>query len=314
MSLADVRDAAAGLLGVAERTPLMPVPALAGLAGVPVYLKLENRQPTGAFKLRGAWNAVRRLPDAQRARGVITASSGNHGQALAFAAQRMGARAVIVVPETTSAAKLAGIRRWGGEVVLAGTTSDQRFAKANELAAKDGLTMIPPFDYADVIAGQGTIALEIIEDLPDVAHVAVPVGGGGQAAGVTVVMKALKPKARVHTVEPEGSACFAAAEAAGHPVTLPRTASVADGLLPLTVGTLTFAHLRGRAEPLTVTDAAIVEATQWLYAALALPVEPSGAATTAALRSAVLRPTGPTVLVVSGGNIDPATIARLAPA
>jgi threonine dehydratase len=314
VSLADVRDAAAGLLGVAERTPLMPVPALAGLAGVPVYLKLENRQPTGAFKLRGAWNAVRRLPDAQRARGVITASSGNHGQALAFAAQRMGARAVIVVPETTSAAKLAGIRRWGGEVVLAGTTSDQRFAKANELAAKDGLTMIPPFDYADVIAGQGTIALEIIEDLPDVAHVAVPVGGGGQAAGVTVVMKALKPKARVHTVEPEGSACFAAAEAAGHPVTLPRTASVADGLLPLTVGTLTFAHLRGRAEPLTVTDAAIVEATQWLYAALALPVEPSGAATTAALRSAVLRPTGPTVLVVSGGNIDPATIARLAPA
>lgn len=311
VSLADVRDAAAGLKGVAERTPLLPVPALAQMAGWPVYLKLENRQPTGAFKLRGAWTAVRRLSAADRARGVITYSSGNHGQAVAFAGQRMGVRAVIVIPETTPAAKVAGIRRWGGEVIPAGTTSDERYAKAKELAARDGLTMIPPFDDPDVIAGQGTVGLEIIEDLPDVAHIAAPVGGGGMASGITVVMQALRPQARVHTVEPEGSACFAAAAAAGHPVRLPRTASVADGLLPLTVGTLTFAHLYRRAEPLTVTEAAIVEATRWLFTTLNLPVEPSGAVTTAALRSGVLRPTGPTVLVVSGGNIDPASIATL---
>jgi threonine dehydratase len=182
------------------------------------------------------------------------------------------------------------------------------------LQVRDGLVMVPPFDDADVIAGQGTVGLEIAEDVPDVAHVAVPVGGGGQAAGITVAIKALKPKARVHTVEPEGSACYAAAERAGHPVRLERTASVADGLLPLMVGTLTFAHLHGRAEPITVTDAAIVEATQWLYHALTLPVEPSGAVTTAALRSKALRPSGPTVLVVSGGNVDPATIDALAPA
>ena len=309
-----IREAAAGLKGVAERTPAMPVPALADLAGVPVFLKLENRQPTGAFKLRGAWTAVRRLSPSERAKGVITASSGNHGQAVAFAAQRMGVRAVIVVPETTSSTKIAGIKRWGGEVVLAGTTSDQRFAKAKELQDREGLVMVPPFDHQDVIAGQGTVGLEIVEDVPDVAHVAVPVGGGGQAAGITVAVRALKPRARVHTVEPEGSACYAAAEKAGHPVRLARTASVADGLLPLTVGTLTFAHLHGRAEAITVTEAAIVEATQWLYHELKMAVEPSGAVTTAALRSRALRPTGPTVLVVSGGNVDAATIDKLAPA
>ena len=314
VTIDDIRNAAAGLAGVAVRTPLTEAAELSRLAGHPVYLKHEQRQPTGAFKLRGAWTAVSRLPEAVRRRGVITYSSGNHGQALAFAAQRMGIRAVIVMPETTPAAKVEGVKKWGGEAVLAGTTSEHRYARAQELAQRDGLTIIPPFDHPDIIAGQGTIGLEILEELPEVAHVAVPVGGGGMAAGVTTALAALKPGVKIAAVEPEGAAGYAAAVKAGKPVRLPSTSSVADGLLPLSVGTLTFQHLFGRAQPVIVTDTAIVEATRLLHLDLGLTVEPSGAATTAALRSGRLRVTGPTVLVISGGNIDPARIPALVPA
>ncbi|MSR07219.1 MAG: threonine/serine dehydratase [Gemmatimonadetes bacterium] len=313
VTIEDIRRAAESLRGVAVRTPLTEVAELSRIAGFPVYLKHEQRQPTGAFKLRGAWNAVSRLAPDVRNRGVITYSSGNHGQALAFAAQRMGIRAVIVMPETTPAAKVDGVKKWGGEAVLVGTTSEHRYARAQEIAARDGLSIIPPFDHPDIIAGQGTIGLEILEELPDVAVVAVPIGGGGMAAGVTTVMAALRPGAKVYAVEPEGAAGYAAAVKAGKPVRLTSTASVADGLLPLSVGALTFKHLFGRAEPVTVSDTAIVEATRWLHFDVGLTVEPSGAATTAALRSGRLRVTGPTVLVVSGGNIDPARIPDLKP-
>jgi threonine dehydratase len=309
-----IREAARGLEGVAVRTPLLPMPPLAEIAGVPVFLKLESRQPTGAFKLRGAWTALRRLPPAARARGVITYSSGNHGQALAFAAQRMGVRAVIVMPETAPAAKVAGVRRWGGEVVLAGRTSEDRLAKAEALADEQGLSMIPPFDHHDIIAGQATVGLEIIEQLPEVDDVAAPVGGGGLAAGIAAAIAGFKPSVRLTTVEPVGSSALAAALAAGRVVRLEQTASVADGLLPLAVGALPFAHLRGRAQPVTVSEAAIVEATRWLYLDQQLTVEPSGAVTTAAIRSRAFLPRGPTVLVVSGGNVDPATIERLSAA
>jgi threonine dehydratase len=312
VTLEDIREAAAGLVGVAERTPLLAVEPLARAAGVPVYLKLENRQPTGAFKLRGAWTAVRRLPPEARRRGVITYSSGNHGQALAYAARRMGLRAVIVMPETAPPAKVAGVRKWGGEVVLAGTTSEHRKAKAEELIAREGLSVVPPFDHPDVIAGQGTVGVEIAQDLPDVAHVAVPVGGGGLLAGITTALASLAPGARVVAVEPEGSAAMGAALAAGHVVRLDHTHSIADGLLPVAVGPLPFAHVRGRVDAVTVSDDAIAEATVWLRREMGLLVETSGAATTAALRSGGLRPHGPTVLVVSGGNVDPADIDRLA--
>ncbi|MFQ5959429.1 MAG: pyridoxal-phosphate dependent enzyme, partial [Alphaproteobacteria bacterium] len=159
--------------------------------GVPVFLKLENEQPTGAFKLRGAWTAVRRLPAERRSRGVISYSSGNHGQAVAFAAQRLAVPAVVVMPETALAAKVAGVRRWGGEVVFAGRTSEDRFHEAMRLVEREGLAVIPPYDHPDIIAGQGTVGLEIVEDLPDVERVAVPVGGGGLAAGVTTALAAL---------------------------------------------------------------------------------------------------------------------------
>ncbi|HWP38334.1 MAG TPA: threonine/serine dehydratase [Gemmatimonadales bacterium] len=310
----NIREAARGLEGVAVRTPLLSMPRLAEIAGVPVFLKMESRQPTGAFKLRGAWTALRRLPPDARARGVITYSSGNHGQALAFAAQRMGVRAVVVMPETAPAAKVEGVRRWAGEVVFAGRTSEDRLAKAEALSQEQGLTVIPPFDHPDIIAGQATAGLEIVEQLPEVEEVAAPVGGGGLAAGIAAAIAAFKPSVRLTTVEPVGSAALAAALAAGRIVRLERTASVADGLLPLAVGALPFAHLHGRAQPVTVSEAAIVEATRWLYLDQKLLVEPSGAVTTAALRSRAFVPRGPTVLVVSGGNVDPAAVERLSAA
>ncbi len=312
MSLDEIHEAADGLMGVATRTALLASPALSERGGVPVYLKLENQQPTGAFKLRGAWTAVRHLPPDVRARGVITYSSGNHGQAVAFAARRLGIRAVIVMPETAPPTKVDGVERWGGEVVFAGVTSDDRHAKAMALAETEGLTPIPPYDHPDIIAGQGTVSLEIVDDLPEVAHVVVPVGGGGLAAGMTTALRALRPEARVTCVEPQGAATLAAALAAGHPVRLEQTASVADGLLPLSVGTITFNHLKGHVEAVTVSDTAIAEATFWLYSEQDVVAEPSGAATTAALRSGALHLTGPTVLVVSGGNVDVATITALA--
>jgi threonine dehydratase len=311
VSIDSIREAADGLAGVGVRTPLLGVPELSQQAGVPVYLKLESQQPTGAFKTRGAWTAVRRLPQEARARGVITYSSGNHGQAVAFAAQRLGVRAVIVMPETAPKIKVDGVKRWGGEAVFAGRTSEDRYRRAMELVEAEGLTMIPPFDHLDVIAGQATVALEILEQLPETEWVAAPVGGGGLAAGIAAALTAVRPAAQLATVEPEGSSALAAALKAGHIVRLEKTASVADGLLPLSVGKLNFEILKGKAHPVLVSEEAIIEATRWLNGVRQLVVEPSGAVTTAAIRSRAFRPTGPTVLVVSGGNADPAVLARL---
>ena len=312
VTLATIREAAAGLVGVAERTPLVPVPALTDLVGVPVFLKLENLQPTGAFKLRGAWTAIRRLPVEERRRGVITYSSGNHGQAVAYAARRLGVRAVVVMPETAPAVKVAGVQKWGGEVVFAGTTSDDRRVRAEALIAERGLTMVPPFNHPDVISGQGTVGLEIVEDLPDVADVAVPVGGGGLISGITTALAAVRPEAHVTAVEPEGAPAMREALRAGKVVRLPETHSIADGLLPVAVGELPLELVLGRVTPVTVSDAAIAEATVWLRGACDVLAEPSGAATTAAVRSGAWRPRGPAVLVVSGGNVEPTDVSRLA--
>ncbi len=294
------------------RTSLKHVPDLSESAGVPVYLKLESEQPTGAFKLRGAWNFVRQLPPEVRERGVITYSSGNHGQAVAFAAQRVGARAVVVMPETAPAVKIEGVERWRGEVMFAGTTSEDRYARAMQLAEEQGLTPVPPFEHPHIIAGQGTVGLEIVEELPSVAHITVPVGGGGLIAGITTAVKALNPNVRITAVEPENAAALGAALSAGSPVRLDETSSIADGLVPLSVGTLTFEHLKGHVDAVAVTDGAIAEATVWLHREQGELVEPSGAATTAALRSGAFEPAGPTVLVVSGGNVDPSLIDELA--
>jgi threonine dehydratase len=301
-----IQEAAAGLRGIATRTSLRYVEALGA------HLKLENEQPVGAFKIRGAYNAIRKLPDAARERGVITFSSGNHGQAVAYAAKQFGVRAVIVMPETAPAVKVEGVKRWGGEVVLAGRTSEDRRTKAEELAQRDGLAVVPPFDHPDIVAGQATVALEIVEQLPEVETVLVPVGGGGLISGVVAGLVAAGSRAKVWGVEPAGAPKLKRSLEAGTPIRLERTASIADGLITLNVGGIPFAELQHHKARLRgvvlVEDDSIRDAVHFLWRTCQLAVEPSGAATTAALLSGAVRPSGVTVLIVSGGNVDRALL------
>ena len=298
----DIKEAAEGLRGIARRTPLIYVEELGA------HLKLENEQPIGAFKIRGAYNAIRKLADGARQRGVITFSSGNHGQAVAYAAKQFGVRAVVVMPETAPAVKVEGVKQWGGEVVLAGRTSEDRRIKAEEIAARDGLAVVPPFDHADIVAGQATVALEIVEQLPEVETVVVPVGGGGLISGIVAGLGAAGSTAVVWGVEPAGAPKLHHSLAAGAPVQLERTASVADGLITLSVGAIPFAELsraRDRIRGVVlVEDDSIRAAVQFLWRTRRLAVEPSGAATTAALLGGLVPRSRTTVLVVSGGNVD----------
>lgn len=294
------------------RTPLLEVPGLQRQLGVPVAAKCEHLQAVGAFKIRGAYTAVSRIDEQGRARGVITYSSGNHGQAVAMAARLLGTRAVVVMPERAPAIKVAGVRRLGGEVVIAGNSSAERYRMARELAEARGLTMVPPYESLDVIAGQGTCGLEILEDRPGVETILVPVGGGGLIAGIAAAVAALKPSVRVIAVEPEGAPKLARALEQGRPVQLESTQSLADGLLPLSVGKLPFEVMAGVVrEAVQVSEADIAAAVRFLYRELQLVTEPSGAVTAAALLSGRVRPTGSTVVVVSGGNVDPEVFNRL---
>ena len=305
VSLDAIRKARERVKPIARVTPLVDVSAAAGR---PFFLKCESLQPAGAFKIRGAFNMVAQLDPDQRKRGVITYSSGNHGQAVAYAAKEFGVRAVIVMPETAPAVKVEGVKRWGGEVVFAGRTSEDRRIKAEELARKESLAVVPPFDHPDIVAGQATVALEIVEQLPDVETVLVPVGGGGLISGVVTGLAAVKSRAKVWGVEPAGAPKLKRSLEAGEIVRLERSASVADGLITLNVGGIPFAELeRHRAQILGVAlveDDSIREAVQFLWRTCRLAVEPSGAATTAALLSGAVRPSGVTVLIVSGGNVD----------
>lgn len=302
----DIKEAAEGLRGIARRTQLLYVEELGA------HLKLENEQPIGAFKIRGAYNAVRKLPGAARKRGVITFSSGNHGQAVAFAAKQFGVRAVIVMPETTPAVKVAGVEKWGGEIVFAGRTSEDRRIKAEEIARTEQLAIVPPFDHPDIVAGQATIALEIVEQLPEVETVVVPVGGGGLISGIVAGLAAAKSKAVVWGVEPIGAPKLHRSLAAGEVVRLDQTGSIADGLITLNVGNIPFAELSKQRERLRgvvlVEDDSIRDAVQFLWRTRRLAVEPSGAATTAALRAGLVPRARTTVLVVSGGNVDPSLL------
>jgi threonine dehydratase len=312
VSLEELRAAARGLEGIAVRTPLLDAPALSALLGRPVALKCEHLQPIGAFKIRGAYTAVARIPPETRARGVITYSSGNHGQAVAFAAQLLGTRAVVVMPERAPAIKVNGVRRYGGEVVIAGNSSAERFQRAKALAEERGLTMVPPYESLDVIAGQGTCGLEILEEWPAVETIVVPVGGGGLIAGIAAAVAALKPTVRVIGVEPAGAAKLARALEQGRPVRLDRTDSLADGLLPLSVGELPFAVLSGVVrESIVVTEEEIAAAVRFLSREMGLSPEPSGAVTTAAILSGKLSGSGPTAAVITGGNVDPDLLNRL---
>ncbi len=305
ITLSDICAARARIAGVASVTPLIDVSAHAGR---PLRLKCENMQPGGAFKIRGAYNMVAQLTADERQRGVITYSSGNHGQAMALAARELGAPAVVVMPTTAPAVKVEGARAFGAEVIFEGTTSADRRARAETEANARGLTMVPPFDHEWIIAGQGTVGLEILDQLPGVAAIVVPIGGGGLAAGVAAAVKHTRPEVRVIGVEPDGAATMRASLDAGHPVTLPKTETVADGLMPVRPGDLTFDYVSRLADGVvTVSDDQIIDAVLWAFSRAKVVAEPSGAASIAAVLSGVIdrggRIEGPIVAIVSGGNV-----------
>ena len=317
VTLDDIRTAALRITTIARVTPILDVTEFAGR---PLVLKCEPQQPGGAFKIRGATNMLLRLPPDALRRGVITYSSGNHGQAVALAASRLGAPAVIVMPTTAPEIKVSGVRRWGAEVILEGTTSIDRRKRAEQEAAARGLTMVPPFDHEWIIEGQGTCGLEILEQVPDVEMVAVPVGGGGLISGVAAALKLSRPDITVVGVEPAGAPKMSASLAAGKPVTLDRVSSIADGLIPVRPGDLTFEHVRAFVDRVvTVDDEQIARAALWLFSEAKQVVEPSGAATVAAVLwphedSPLADKSKKTVAILSGGNVAPATLAALAAA
>jgi len=305
ITLEDLHAAAALLRGVAVRTPLLPSEALAESVGVPVFLKPEMLQRGGAFKFRGAYHYVSRMDPANRARGVIAPSSGNHAQAVALAAKLYGVPCTVVMPTTVTAPKRDGARRYGATVELAGTTTQDRYERALEIAAATGGTLVPPYDDPLIIAGQGTAGLEILEDLPAPGTVLVPVGGGGLSAGVAAAIKLRSPSTRLIGVEPEGAAKLTAAWAAGTPTRISGSGSIADGLLAVQIGTLNFAHHQAYLdEVVTVTDSAIQCAMGLLLNRSKLVAEPSGAVTVAALITQPQLAQGPTVAVLSGGNVE----------
>jgi threonine dehydratase len=315
VSLDDVRAAAARLHGVIVRTPLLASHDLSDQLGYEIRLKCENLQRSGSFKARGALNFVLQLPLEEVRRGVITYSSGNHGQAMALAAKLRGARAVIVMPTTAPPVKVKGAERLGAEVVFEGTMSGERKIRAEAIAAAEGLVMVPPFDHPWIIAGQGTMGLEIHEDWADVETVLAPVGGGGMFSGVCASLRRLRPGLRLIGVEPSGAASMRAALDAEQVVTLPGTSTIADGLMPVRVGELTYRHVRDLADDVvTVDDDMIREAARFLLLRRKLVVEYSGAATVAALLSGAVRAPGRTVAVLSGGNMDPSALVELASA
>jgi threonine dehydratase len=305
VTLGDLEAAARVLAPVAVRTPLLPADVVSDQVGGPVWIKPEMLQRGGAFKFRGAYNFLSRMDADVRKRGVIAPSSGNHAQAVALAAKLYGVPAVVVMPTTVTPAKRGGAERLGARVVLAGTTTADRLARAEELVEEEGLTLVPPYDHPLIIAGQGTVGLEIASDLPNVDAVLVPVGGGGFSAGVASAIKMRLPNARVIGVEPTGSPKLSRARAAGKPVKLDRSTGIADGLLAVEIGHLTFAHhQRYLDDVVLVDDDALRRAMRLLLDRLKLVVEPSGAITVAALLEGKFRPSGPTVAVLSGGNIE----------
>jgi len=314
VTLLDVERAAARIEGLALRTPLLPFPELSEELGGEIRLKCESLQRTGAFKIRGALNYLSRLSEEELAKGVITYSSGNHGQALALAARLKGVPSVVVMPTTAAPVKVDGAKRLGAEVHFEGTVSSERKHRAEAIARERGLTMVPPFDHPWIIAGQGTVGLEIVQDWPEVDTVLVPVGGGGFSSGVAVALKAMLPNARFFGVEPTGAPGMKRALEAGGPVTLAEVHTIADGIRTVRAGDYTFRHAQELFDDvLLVDDEAIREATSLLLTGRKLVVEYSGAVTVAALISGALEVKGRKVAaVLSGGNLDPSLMETLA--
>jgi threonine dehydratase len=311
VTVAEIREARERIKAIAKLTPLVDV---SHVAGRPLWLKCESLQPGGAFKIRGAYNMVAQLAPEERRRGVITYSSGNHGQAVALAARELGAPAVVVMPTTAPKIKVEGARAFGAEVVFEGTTSLHRRARAEALAAERHLVMIPPFDHERIIAGQGTLGLEVLEQLPSVRTVLVPIGGGGLVSGVSAAVKQSRSDVQVIGIEPAGAAGMKQSIEAGEVRTLDGSKSIADGLMAARPGDLNFAHVQKFVDRIdTVSDDEIASAVRWLFLNVKIVAEPSGAATVAAALRERANYDGPVVAIVSGGNLDPGDLAKYLP-
>ncbi len=310
VTLEDVRTAAKRIAGVAIRTPLLQLPINGN-----IYAKPENLQRTGSFKFRGAYNALAALSPEIRAKGVVADSSGNHAQGVAAAANLFGVPACIVIPENAPEIKVERTRAWGAEIVRCPNSSIERLKIALEIRDTRGLSYIPPFDFENIIAGTGTIGLEILEDLPDVDNVLVCVGGGGLLAGIAVAIKSLNPKARVIGVEPELAADAKESFKTGHIVEWDSsltTRTICDGVRTQSIGTRNFKIISSLVDDIvTVSEDAVKAATRWYALEAKLAVEPTGALTLAAIQSNAVKLEGRTVCIVSGGNFDPKLYASL---
>ncbi len=311
-SIEAIRDAARVLATLASRTPMEHSRFLASITGGPVHLKCENLQRTGSYKIRGASYRLSRLTDAERARGVVAASAGNHAQGVAFAARQLGIEATIFMPIGVALPKLEATRDYGATVELVGHAVDEALAAAAAFAEVTGAVLIPPFDHPDVIAGQGTVGLEILEDVPDVDTIVVPVGGGGLIAGIASAVRRLRPEVRIIGVQAENAAPFVPSLAAGEVRSVATEPTIADGIAVGTPGRLTFAVVSELVdEVVTVTDDETASALLVLLERAKLVVEPAGAVGVAALLSGKVASPGTTVAVLSGGNIDPLMMERV---
>jgi len=301
---------------VARRTPMESSRYLAERLGVPVHLKCENLQRTGSYKLRGASNRIAALSDEERARGVVAASAGNHAQGVAYAARELGIAATIFMPVGVALPKLEATRAYGAEVVLVGNSVGETIEAAEAFAAESGAVMIPPFDHPDVIAGQGTLGLEILEQAPDATTIVVPIGGGGLAAGIASAAKQQAAREgrrlRVIGVQAENAAPYVASLAAGEPRQVPVVPTIADGIAVYRPGELNFAIIRETVdEVVTVSEDDIARALLVLLERAKLVVEPAGAVAVAAMMTGAVQVDGPVVAVLSGGNIDPLLMQRV---
>lgn len=312
-TFADVERAAARIAGVAHRTPVLTSRTADARTGGRLFFKAENLQRAGAFKFRGAYNAISALPEAVRRRGVIAYSSGNHAQAMALASQILGVPAVIVMPHDAPAMKMAATRGYGAEVVLYDRYSQDREALGRALAEARGLTLIPPYDHPDVIAGQGTLALELIAETGPLDILVACLGGGGQLAGCALAAAEASPGCRVYGVEPEAGNDGQRSFREGRIVRIPVPQTLADGAQTTHLGAHTFPIIQARvADILTVSDAQLVETMRFFAERMKLIVEPTGTLPTAAVLNGLVDVADKRVgIVISGGNIDLAAFARL---
>jgi threonine dehydratase len=315
-TLAEFEAARAVVAQVADVTPMESSRYLADVLGAPVHLKCENLQRTGSYKIRGAYNRLSKLTDEEKARGVVAASAGNHAQGVAFAARELGIKATIFMPVGVALPKLSATRDYGAEVVLRGTTVAEPLLAAAEYARETGAILIPPFDHADVITGQGTLGLEILDQVPDLETVIVPIGGGGLISGVA---SALKQRAardgrriRVIGVQAENAAAYPPSIAAGEVMSINILPTIADGIAVAKPGLLNFDIVRGAVDEIvTVSEDDTARALLVLLERAKLVVEPAGAVAVAAILAGKVTPTGPTVAILSGGNIDPLLMQRV---